>query len=146
MVLLGNWRHHQFVALPWLEHCADLNGNKVDLPRDYTIMDATYSWERHSIGIRISHPSFHAVPDGEQDPYLYYREVTIEARPIIKDQTDDECSPIIVEMLRNEAAATIVNLRAEVTKLKRYREIVRTLIDKKASIEEFQAAVKEVTG
>jgi hypothetical protein len=46
----------------------------------------------------------------------------------------------------DDALKEIRQLRRRVEQLKRYREIVRTLIDKRASIEEFQAAVKAVTG
>lgn len=97
VALLGNWRHHTCIALPWLQSAADSQGNKIGLPPDYTVLDATYDWQRRAIGVRLTHPTFAPVADGEQDPCLYYREVVIEARPIIKDQVEDEFAPIIIE-------------------------------------------------
>ena len=46
----------------------------------------------------------------------------------------------------DEALKEIRRLRRQVAKLKKFKEILRTLIDKRATIAEFQAAVKEVTG
>jgi hypothetical protein len=101
MTLMGNWRHRSYLALPWLERCADGEGKKVEIPADYEIVDATYDWSRKSVGIRISHPSFPVVPEGEYSPVLYYREVTIEARPILNPVIDEDApGSIIVEALK----------------------------------------------
>jgi hypothetical protein len=99
MTLLGGWRHHEFLALPWLERATDANGNRVDLPPDYRITDATFDWYRRAIGLRIEHESFPEVPDGEHCPPLYFREVTIRAVKVRNpDAGEDDLGPIIVEV------------------------------------------------
>ena len=87
MTLLGQWKHQQFVALPWLERAADERGNAVDLPVGYEVVDATYAWDRKAIGIRLSHASFAEVPDGEYAPSLWFREVTIQVLPVKNNLT-----------------------------------------------------------
>ena len=98
LTLMGNWRHYQFIALPFLERCADAEGKLFQLPADVRIEQATYSWERKAIGLALSHPTFPVVPDGMERPSLYYREITIQAlpadRPTLESIDADE--PIIV--------------------------------------------------
>lgn len=93
--LLGNWRYNACIAMPYFEECADMNGNRFSLPKDYDITDICYSWERRAIGLRLEHPSFPETAPGEQFPSLIYTVITVQGLPIVQDS--DGTTPIIVQ-------------------------------------------------
>jgi hypothetical protein len=97
MTLLGNWRYQQCLALPYLERCADPDGNLVNIPKDVEVTDCDYDWYSRSIVLRLCHPSFPETPDGETDPILVYQQITIQALPV-QNPGADESEPIIVEV------------------------------------------------
>lgn len=95
LTLLGNWRYYDNIALPVLESAADMNGRKVDLPPDYRVIDATYSWERKAIGVRIAHESFPEVAIGEETPSLFFRQVGLVAwRDFVKQEAEEHILPL----------------------------------------------------
>lgn len=97
LTLLGQWRQQHYLALPWLERCADGDGRLFPLPKDADLIDCCYDWHRGRIGIKLRHDSFPEVADGHPYPYLYATEYTVEVLPI-KNPDAAEDAPIIVEV------------------------------------------------
>lgn len=86
------------VAMPSLQACRDpLTGERFTMPPDVRVVDATYSWERGQIGLRIEHDSFPEVRPGEPTPWLPLTEVRIELLPARRETED---GPLIVEAPR----------------------------------------------
>lgn len=97
VTIFGLWnRQHGHFCLPQLQDAVDDDGNKVVIPDDVVVSDATYDWHRRSIGLHISHPSFPEVPDGVYAPSLRLMHMMYHLREqptIADDQIIIEAAP-----------------------------------------------------
>lgn len=106
MTLMGNWRHHDYVALPILK----------GLPDGYCIRTVQFSFSHQAFAFLIEHESFPDVPDGEEIPrgnepgFAEYETVEIPDSmkrrddPVIKmrDLTPEEMATLKKELAKHE--------------------------------------------
>jgi hypothetical protein len=57
MILLGNWRHYEYAALP-----------RFDLPEGFRIANVSFDWMTNMFAVAVYHESFDAVQPGERFP------------------------------------------------------------------------------
>jgi hypothetical protein len=75
--LLGGWKHRDYLRLPTL----------VRLPSDVEVMCVNADWANNIIQVKLWHPSFPIVPDGQIVLRLDSRELEIETVQLLRDQS-----------------------------------------------------------
>lgn len=83
--LLFGWRREGYVMLPTLQGARDANGNRHDIPADATLDRVCHAWDRKAFGLRLLHPSFPLVPDGELPQEWQLAETAIRAMEVQPD-------------------------------------------------------------
>jgi hypothetical protein len=97
--LMGGWNQHLkrggFIALPTLQEACWLDdGTYLPIPKDVAVLDATHSWERRAIGLRLAHPSFPEVADGMFPRSAALKMVMVHAR---RAEQADADSLVVIE-------------------------------------------------
>lgn len=76
---------NDFIMVPSLQQGRDEAGGVVKIPPDVSVTDATYDWYRRQIGLRITHPSFPVVKDGDYWPSLTSAQWELRSKRVVRE-------------------------------------------------------------